>query len=75
VLRCLGLPERSQAAADPDVLLGDERVIYRSVRSGITRDDLVRATGIPAYRVLIAIASLSLKGYIEETGGMIIARG
>jgi DNA processing protein len=75
VLRCLGLPERSSVRVDSENLDGDERVVYHSVRSGITRDDLVRATGIPAYRVLIAVASLCLKGYVEETGGMIITRG
>ncbi len=75
VLRCLGLPERSQERIHVEKLDGDERVVYLSVRGGITRDDLVRATGIPAYRVLIAIASLCLKGYVEETGGMIVTRG
>jgi DNA processing protein len=75
VLRCLGLPERTRVIPDSHSLAGDELLIYRSIRTGITRDDLVRATGIPAYRVLIAIASLDLKGFVEETGGMIVTRG
>ncbi|MBP6859991.1 MAG: DNA-processing protein DprA [Candidatus Pacebacteria bacterium] len=70
ILEVLGIQERSALASPSQAMSDDERVMHDALVEPLSRDDLLRATSLPAGRALSALASLELNGFVREEFGL-----
>ncbi|MDD3531035.1 MAG: DNA-processing protein DprA [Candidatus Pacebacteria bacterium] len=71
ILEALGIPPREGAVSDvaPSDLEDAERVIWGMLDEPKTRDEILRAAGIPAGEALTALVALELRGLAKEEFG------
>jgi DNA processing protein len=71
ILEALGIPVKESDAGEAraPALEGAERVLYDLLAEPLSRDELVRMSGIPIGEALTALVSLELKGRIREKFG------
>lgn len=70
ILEALGIPPRTETrAAETLKLDATERIIYELLESPVSRDELIRTSGLPAGEALTALVALELKGFVKEEFG------
>lgn len=69
ILEALGIEARKDGAKAEVKLEGDEKVIYDLLDEPLPKDDLIRASNLPAADALTALVMLELKGILKEEFG------
>jgi DNA processing protein len=69
ILEALKIAPRDQSEKPDIVLHGIEQTIYDLLDEPRVRDDLIRQSALPTHEALAALATLELKGVIEESFG------
>lgn len=69
ILEALHIEPRAEGARADISLQGDERVLYDLLDEPLAKDDLIRASQLPAQQALTALVMLELKGVIKEEFG------
>ena len=75
ILEALHIEPRDSATQQTDniadLLANDhERTLYAMLHEPHDKHDLIRKSGLPAFKATITLSSLELKGLIKESGGM-----
>lgn len=69
ILEALHIQEQEQESYTPPTLNEAEKRLYNALSAPLTKDELIRASGLPIGEALTALASLELSGLITETLG------
>ncbi len=69
ILEALGIEARSDGAKPTLSLEGPEKLLYELLAEPMPKDELIRASGIPAPDALTALVMLELRGVLKEEFG------
>ncbi len=71
ILDALGFEARTESDAPPVEMSADEIRVMELLRAPLSRDECIRALGIPAAAANVLLAEMELRGLIQETLGEI----
>ncbi len=69
ILEALGIPEQDSGTRPEVVLHGDEKIIYDILLEPLTRDEVLRRSGLTQGETLTALVMLELRGVLKEEFG------